>query len=156
MSTKVLRTFRKLVKPEDMNPAGTLFGGRLMEWADEAAAMYCMCQLETTNIVTLKVSEILFRKPVRCGDILEFSCEVLGAGKSSITIRLDVTQKLLTDRPDPDAVRALCWGLKTPIETGYASHVPVRTEVSVLTCQFVFVHVDPLSGKSLPHKYAHK
>ena len=30
---------RKWVKPEDLNPNGTLFGGRLLEWIDEEALM---------------------------------------------------------------------------------------------------------------------
>ena len=39
---------RKLIKPEDLNSRGTLFGGRLLQWIDEEAAVYAMCQLETT------------------------------------------------------------------------------------------------------------
>ena len=31
---------RKWVKPEDLNPNGTLFGGRLLAWIDEEAALY--------------------------------------------------------------------------------------------------------------------
>ena len=30
---------RKWVKPEDLNPNGTLFGGSLLRWIDEEAAM---------------------------------------------------------------------------------------------------------------------
>ena len=41
MSATVM-TFRRLVKPEDLNPANFLFGGRIMEWADEAGALYAI------------------------------------------------------------------------------------------------------------------
>lgn len=40
---------RKWVKPEDLNPNGTLFGGRLLQWVDEEAALY--------TIVTCKPKE---------------------------------------------------------------------------------------------------
>jgi acyl-CoA hydrolase len=31
---------RKWVKPEDLNPNGSLFGGKLLAWIDEEAALY--------------------------------------------------------------------------------------------------------------------
>jgi hypothetical protein len=48
---------RKLIKPEDLNPRGTLFGGRLLQWIDEEAAVYAMCQLETKDIVNTLLSD---------------------------------------------------------------------------------------------------
>lgn len=36
---------RKWVKPEDLNPNGTLFGGSLLKWIDEEAAIYAILQL---------------------------------------------------------------------------------------------------------------
>jgi hypothetical protein len=35
---------RKWVKPEDLNPNGALFGGSLLRWIDEEAAIYAICQ----------------------------------------------------------------------------------------------------------------
>jgi len=42
----------KWVKPEDLNPNGTLFGGRLLAWIDEEAALYTSIQLENKSITT--------------------------------------------------------------------------------------------------------
>jgi acyl-CoA thioesterase YciA len=78
---------RKLVKPGDLNPRGTLFGGRLLEWIDEEAAIYAMCQLDTTNIVTKFVSEIDFKKPAYQGDVVEIGVEVIKFGRTSITVK---------------------------------------------------------------------
>ena len=36
---------RKWVKPEDLNANGTLFGGSLLRWIDEEAAIYAIIQL---------------------------------------------------------------------------------------------------------------
>lgn len=88
----VYRT-RKLVRPEHLNPRGTLFGGMVMKWIDEEAAIYATCQLGTPNIVTKVVSEINFLSPARNGDIVEIGCEATKLGTSSITLTLDIRNK---------------------------------------------------------------
>ena len=71
---------RKLIKPEDLNPRGTLFGGRVLEWIDEEAAIFCMCQLDNKNIVTKAMSEINFVSTAITGDIVEIGCELISFG----------------------------------------------------------------------------
>ncbi len=88
----VYRT-RKLVRPEHLNPRGTLFGGIAMKWIDEEAAIYATCQLGTPNIVTKVVSEINFMSPARNGDIVEIGCEATKLGTSSITIQIEIRNK---------------------------------------------------------------
>ena len=87
--------FRKLIKPEDLNAANTLFGGTLMAWIDEAASIYAMCQMQTKSIVTVKVSEMKFKKPARQGDVLEFFCSAVKFGKTSFTLRCEVDTKTI-------------------------------------------------------------
>src|SRR5690606_1205873 len=43
---------RKWVKPEDLNQHGALFGGRLLQWVDEEAAIFAITQIGTTSLVT--------------------------------------------------------------------------------------------------------
>ena len=64
---------RKWVKPEDLNPNGTLFGGRLLEWIDEEAALYSIIQLENQKTVTKFISEIDFQSSAVQGDIIEIN-----------------------------------------------------------------------------------
>ena len=85
---------RKWVKPEDLNPNGTLFGGRLLAWIDEEAALYTLIQLENKRIVTKFVSEINFMSSARQGDIVELGMEVVSFGKSSITLRCEARNKM--------------------------------------------------------------
>ena len=80
---------RKWVKPEDLNPNGTLFGGRLLEWIDEEAALYTIVQLENSKIVTKYMSEINFMASAKKGDIVEMGMEVTKFGKSSITMKCE-------------------------------------------------------------------
>ena len=81
---------RKWVKPEDLNPNGTLFGGRLLQWIDEEAALYAIVQLENTHIVTKFITEIDFKSSAREGDVIEIGIDVTDFGNSSITMRSEV------------------------------------------------------------------
>ena len=85
---------RKWVKPEDLNPNGTLFGGRLLEWIDEEAALYTIIQLENSRIVTKYISEINFMSSAKKGDIIELGMEVTNFGKSSITLKCEARNKM--------------------------------------------------------------
>lgn len=85
---------RKWVKPEDLNPNGTLFGGRLLEWIDEEAALYTIIQLENSRIVTKYISEINFMSSAEQGDIIELGIEVTKFGKSSLTLKCEARNKM--------------------------------------------------------------
>jgi acyl-CoA thioesterase YciA len=80
---------RKWVKPEDLNPNGTLFGGKLLAWIDEEAALYCIIQLENSKVVTKHMSEINFISSAKQGDIIEIGIVVVKFGNSSITIKCE-------------------------------------------------------------------
>jgi len=85
---------RKWVKPEDLNPNGTLFGGRLLGWIDEEAALYTIIQLENQKIVTKYMSEINFNASAKPGDIIEIGLEVVKFGKTSLTLKCEVRNKM--------------------------------------------------------------
>lgn len=105
----------RLVRPEDLNPAHRLFGGRLMAWIDECAALYVIKTLKTPQVVTLKVSEVLFKEPVFNGDILDFKAAISHVGNTSIFIQVEIQKHVLNDK----AFRKV-----------------------VATCDLVFVHID--------------
>jgi acyl-CoA hydrolase len=84
---------RKLIKPGDLNPRGTLFGGQLLKWIDEEAAIFAICQLGSSNIVTKAMSEIDFVTTAKVGDIIEFGMDFVKFGTTSITICCDVRNK---------------------------------------------------------------
>jgi acyl-CoA hydrolase len=84
---------RKLIKYEDLNAKGTLFGGQVLKWIDEEAAIFCMCQLFSKNIVTKAMSEVNFISSAKLGDIVEMGCELVEFGTTSITIACEVRNK---------------------------------------------------------------
>ncbi|GAB5465330.1 MAG: hotdog domain-containing protein [Candidatus Kapaibacteriales bacterium] len=84
---------RKLVKPPDLNPSNTLFGGQLLKWIDEEAAVFAMCKFGNNHVVTKYMSEIDFINPAYSGDIVEIGCEVISVGRTSLTLRSEVRIK---------------------------------------------------------------
>lgn len=85
---------RKWIKPEDLNPNGTLFGGRLLEWIDEEAALYTIIQIENPRSVTKYMSEIDFRASAKKGDIIEIGLEATKFGTASVTLKCEVRNKM--------------------------------------------------------------
>jgi acyl-CoA hydrolase len=85
---------RKWVKPEDLNPNGTLFGGSLLKWIDEEAAIYAICQLNNHRVVTKYMSEINFLSSAVQGDIIEMGIVATQFGTTSITLYCEVRNKI--------------------------------------------------------------
>lgn len=85
---------RKWIKPEDLNPNHSLFGGRLLQWIDEEAALYAIIQLENSRAVTKYISEINFVSSAKQGDIIEIGIEAVEFGKTSLTLRCEVRNKM--------------------------------------------------------------
>ena len=89
---------RKWVKPEDLNPNGSLFGGRLLQWIDEEAVIYAIVQLDNPKVVTKYISEINFINAPRQGDIIEIGIVASHFGRTSITMRCEV-RNMITREP---------------------------------------------------------
>ncbi len=85
---------RKWIKPEDLNPNGTLFGGSLLRWIDEEAAIYAHIQLDNVRVVTKYISEINFVSSAVQGDIIELGIIATEFGRTSITLQMEVRNKL--------------------------------------------------------------
>lgn len=84
---------RKLIKYEDLNARGTLFGGQVLKWIDEEAAIFTIYQLNTRSIVTKAMSEVNFVSSAKLGDVIEIGCELVSVGTTSITIACEVRNK---------------------------------------------------------------
>ncbi|WP_134090913.1 acyl-CoA thioesterase [Olivibacter sp. XZL3] len=85
---------RKWVKPEDLNPNGTLFGGTLLRWIDEEAVIYAIVQLGNSKVVTKFISEINFVSSATAGDIIELGIQATHFGNTSITLTCEVRNKI--------------------------------------------------------------
>lgn len=86
---------RKWVRPEDLNANGTLFGGSLLKWIDEEAAIYAIVQLGNYRAVTKLFSEVVFEASAVQGDLIEIGLTATHFGRTSLTMRA-VARNMIT------------------------------------------------------------
>ncbi|OLS15528.1 MAG: hypothetical protein RBG13Loki_0830 [Promethearchaeota archaeon CR_4] len=72
----------------DLGVNGNVFGGRILAWLDEAGSIYAFKLIGP--VVLLKISEVLFKTPVRERDIIDILGAVKDVGMTSISIEMDV------------------------------------------------------------------
>ena len=84
---------RRFIRPGDLNTANRLFGGQLLSWIDEEAAIFAACQMKRNHKVTKYISEINFMKSGCVGDIIEIGLELAEVGRSSLTVKCQVRNK---------------------------------------------------------------
>lgn len=82
-------TSRMSVKPQDLNPNGTLFGGTLLHWIDEECAIFAIAQVGGWRVVTKYMSEINFSASALLGEFVELGLEATHFGRSSVTLRCE-------------------------------------------------------------------
>lgn len=75
--------------PADTNHYGTLFGGQAVAWIDQAAFV-CATRWCRRKVVTVHLSEVNFRHPVREGSIVELIARLIRTGRSSMHISVEM------------------------------------------------------------------
>jgi acyl-CoA thioesterase YciA len=110
-----------ICKTSDIGVNDTLFGGVLLSKFDESCAIFCQKKCESPNMVTLKISEVLFKRPVKVGQVISIYGELKRMGTTSVTIDLE--------------------GRKFNVHTG--------NEEIVATTTMVFVRIDD-EGNPIP------
>jgi len=85
--------FRYLVCSPDLNTHGTLHGGMLLRWIDEATGMHAR-KLTNRVCVTRFMSDIEFVSTGKSGDIMMIRTVLMNAGKSSLTFRVEVKEDI--------------------------------------------------------------
>jgi acyl-CoA hydrolase len=85
---------RKIVKCEDLNPRGSLFGGQLLKWIDEEASIFAICQIGDRMVVTKAMSQIDFKTSPKLGDVVEIGMDLVRLGNTSITFKCNVRNKI--------------------------------------------------------------
>lgn len=80
---------KKICMTKDIGIHGNVFGGILMSWIDEAAAAFATEYCNTPNMVTLRVGELLFKKPLKVGNHIRLYGDVARLGTTSITLNIE-------------------------------------------------------------------
>lgn len=79
-----------ICKKGDIGVHDNMFGGTILSLIDDAAASYTAQICDTQRVVTLKIDELIFKKPVKVGSILKVYGDVIEFGNTSITVEIDV------------------------------------------------------------------
>ncbi len=80
---------RVMPMPSDLNPAGDVFGGWIMAMVDIAGAIPARRRAKS-RVATIAVNSFLFKQPVSVGDLVSFYAEVVGTGRTSVTVDVEV------------------------------------------------------------------
>ena len=115
---------RVVMMPKDTNALGTIFGGVILSYIDQAGAVEAHRHCPG-RIVTVAMREVVFHAPVQVGDLVSFWTETKRVGTTSITVQVEV-----------EAERGGAGGQGGP-------------KVKVTEAEVVFVHVDA-GGQPLP------
>jgi len=89
---------RVLMMPRDTNAQGTIFGGVILSFIDQAGAIEARRQ-GARIMVSVAMDKIVFHQPVFVGDLISFWCETLRIGNTSITVKVVVEANRYND-PD--------------------------------------------------------
>ena len=79
----------QLMQPSQANHHGNVHGGWIMKLVDEAGALACMRHAQR-RVVTVSVDQMVFRHPIRIGDLVTLKAEVSYVGRTSMEAQVKV------------------------------------------------------------------
>ena len=84
-----------VMMPRDTNPGGTIFGGILLSYIDQAGAVGARREVVRAGgklpmLVTVAINRVEFKKPVLVGDVVRFLTRPVRIGRTSITMQVRV------------------------------------------------------------------
>lgn len=82
-------SIRVIMMPKDTNAHGTIFGGVILSYIDQAAAVEAK-RHGASFIVTVAMREVVFHEPVHVGDLVSFYTRLVRIGRTSITVSVEV------------------------------------------------------------------
>lgn len=87
---------RVMMMPRDTNAHGTIFGGVLLSYIDQAGAIEAR-RHTVQKFVTVAMNEVEFKQPVYVGDVLSFFTEATRFGRTSMTVHVEVQAERFID-----------------------------------------------------------
>ena len=93
---------RVLMMPRDTNAHGTIFGGVILSYIDQAGAIEARRQ-GCRFMVTVSMDKVVFHEPVFVGDLVSFWTETVRIGNTSITVKV-VCEAIRGTNPDQKVI----------------------------------------------------
>ena len=82
-------SIRVIMMPKDTNAYGTIFGGVILSFIDQAGAVEAK-RYGAEFLVTVAMREVVFHEPVHVGDLVSFYTRLVRIGRTSITVSVEV------------------------------------------------------------------
>src|SRR5216683_2630073 len=84
-----------IMMPRDTNPHGTIFGGVILSYIDQAGAIGARREViraggKSPFLVTVAVNRVEFKQPVHVGDVVRFLTKMVRIGRTSVTMQVNV------------------------------------------------------------------
>ena len=79
----------QLMQPEHANNLGNVHGGWIMKLMDEAGGLACIRHARR-RVVTVAIDQMVFREPIRIGDLVIITAEVSYVGRTSMETEVHV------------------------------------------------------------------
>jgi uncharacterized protein (TIGR00369 family) len=79
----------QLMMPEHANLQGNVHGGWIMKLVDEAGAL-AATRHAGRRVVTVAIDQMVFRQPIRIGDLIILGADVTFVGRTSIEVEVQV------------------------------------------------------------------
>ncbi len=84
-----------VMMPRDVNPNGTIFGGVILSYIDQAGAIGARREVVRAGgppptLVTVAMNRVEFKRPVLVGDVVRFWTRRVRIGRTSITVQVSV------------------------------------------------------------------
>ena len=89
MSNERIAAIRVIMMPRDTNAFGTIFGGIILSYIDQAGAVEAR-RTSNQTFVTVAMHEVVFHAPVFVGDLVTFYTDTVRVGRTSITVKVTV------------------------------------------------------------------
>ena len=102
------------VRPEHLNGAGRLFGGKLMEWIDELAGLVGIRHAQQ-DVITASIDNLKFIRGAYLKDIIVLIGRVTFVGRTSMAVRVDTYIESIE-------------GIRKPINRAYLTLVAIDAQ----------------------------
>jgi len=93
--TEAYLAIQVVMMPRDTNPHGTIFGGVILSYIDQAGAIGARREVILSGgpppfLVSVALNRVEFHRPVLVGDVVRFMTRLIRMGRTSITMQVDV------------------------------------------------------------------
>jgi len=79
-----------ICKKSDIGVHDNMFGGTVLGLIDQTAGAYAAQVCDTPRMVTIKIDELVFKNPVKVGNIIKIYAKVKEFGNTSVTLYMEV------------------------------------------------------------------